>query len=171
MFLPGHQEGVESGPPVGLVRGLGLQRPPLGSGLKPVPVVSSWHRPRDLALLQNVLAPLPPVASSSAHVLSVPRLRRLHALRALSPGIRPRDSPVCSSRASCRCEARAADACVLRELSPTDSLQPRQLIWKRPPHHLDPSIRALRSGPSFHSTLAASPSVTPPPLALLYAKE
>ena len=32
------------------------------------------------------------------------------------------------------------------------TLQPRQLIWKRPPRHLDQSIQALWSGPSFHSS-------------------
>lgn len=64
VFLPGHQEGVESGPPVDLMQGLGLQRPPLGSGLKPVPIVSSWHWPWDLTLLLNVLAPLPPVVKT-----------------------------------------------------------------------------------------------------------
>ena len=55
-------------------------------------------------------SPLPSAlqASSSAHVRSVPGLRPLHALRALSPGIRPRDSPICSSRASCRYEAHVS---------------------------------------------------------------
>lgn len=70
-------------------------------------------------------SPLPSAlqASSSAQVPSVPRPRPLHALRALSPGIWPRDSPVCSSRVSRRYEARVS---TLPTLSPSLSLTRHQ---------------------------------------------